>query len=148
MLLIKLMLWRKIMLLDIVLFSTQYSINMLLICIIDSQPNSSRRFTYKSSEKLCISISESKFLEGSNSKPWSLQYLVYNVLYCCSRLVSNYVGSKAEGFRITGSDIDRMIVVKDKTFITMETQHTKPGYVRLILETDKSRTSSLSQVLR
>jgi hypothetical protein len=28
----------------------------------------------------------------------------------------------------------------NKPFITMETQHTKPGYVRLILETDKSRT--------
>jgi hypothetical protein len=74
-------------------------------------------------------------------------------------LLLYYVGSRAEGFRITGSDIDQMMVVKDivvlnntteiislsyaksnKTFITMETQHTTPGYVRLILETDESRT--------
>jgi hypothetical protein len=64
------------------------------------------------------------------------------------------VGSEAEGFRIIGSDIDHMIVLKDyvvvnnrteiselscaksnKAVITMETQHPKPGYVRLILET-------------
>ena len=69
------------------------------------------------------------------------------------------VGSKAEGFRIPTSDTDQMFVPTDnvvvnntteitalscaksnKTFITMETQHTKPGYVRLILETDKSKT--------
>jgi hypothetical protein len=46
-------------------------------------------------------------------------------------------------FPVRKSDIDRMIVVKDKTVITMETQHTKPGYVRLILEIDKSRTDKI-----
>ena len=70
------------------------------------------------------------------------------------------LGSRAEGFRITTSDVDHMlvrtnnVVVNDtteisevsraksnKAVITMETQHTKPGYVRLILETDTSITS-------
>ena len=70
------------------------------------------------------------------------------------------LGSRAEGFRITTSDVDHMLVRTDnvvvnntteisevshtksnKAVITMETQHTKPGYVRLILETDKSITS-------
>ena len=69
------------------------------------------------------------------------------------------LGSRAEGFGTTISDVDHMLVHTDyvvvnntteisevsraksnKAVITMETQHTKPGYVRLILETDKSTT--------
>jgi hypothetical protein len=84
---------------------------------------------------------------------------VVNQLSSDDNYLLYFVGSRAEGFRITSSDTDQMIVLKDtavlnnttettsllcaksnKTFITMETQHTKPGYVRLILETDKSRT--------
>ena len=68
-----------------------------------------------------------------------------------------YVGSTAEGFRISTSDVDHMIVFTDnvvinnitetsellrtklnEAVITMETQHTKTRYVRLILETDES----------
>ena len=70
------------------------------------------------------------------------------------------LGSNSEGFRITTSDSDHMAVITDnvvvnntteisefactnsnKIVITMEIQHTNPVYVRLILETDKSRTS-------
>ena len=71
-----------------------------------------------------------------------------------------HVGSRAEGFRITTSDIDNMIICQHnevinntteiselscvklyKAVITMETQYTKPGYVRLKLETDTCMTS-------
>jgi hypothetical protein len=67
------------------------------------------------------------------------------------------IGSKAEGFGTTTSEVDHMRIHTDnvvtnntteisevsraksnKAVITMETQHTKPGYVRLILETDKN----------
>lgn len=76
------------------------------------------------------------------------------MLYC--------LGSRTEGFRTTTSDVDHILVftnntvvnntteihvsevacaTSNKVVITMETQHTKPGYVCLILETDKSKTS-------
>ena len=70
------------------------------------------------------------------------------------------IGSKAEGFVPTTFDVDHMRIHTDnvvvnntteisevsraksnKAVITMETKHTKPGYVRLILETDKNITS-------
>lgn len=76
------------------------------------------------------------------------------LLYC--------LGSRTEGFRKTTSDVDHILVFTNNTVvnnttekhvsevacatskkavITMETQHTKPGYVCLILETDQSKTS-------
>ena len=206
MLLIKLMLSRKIMLLDIVLFSTQYSINMLhsnnlfilgywysIVMSSNVHPKAWKHYLktcerlgyqpeaavetnllqqYKTlytryckdhgllfdpsrnldsdidmqnfSELLYVNLREEFGCESIIQIRRAMYMLMEQV---CSQMRSDddgwlvyYVGSRAEGFRITGSDIDRMIVVKDKTFITMETQHTKPGYVRLILETDKSRT--------
>jgi hypothetical protein len=86
---------------------------------------------------------------------------VFNQMSSDDECLFYYVGSRAEGFRIPRSDSDKMLVMRDnvvlnntteitallcaksnKPFITMETQHTKPGYVRLILETDKSRTDN------
>ena len=70
-----------------------------------------------------------------------------------------HVGSTAEGFKISTSDVGHMIVFSgnvvinnitetsellraklNEAVITMETQHTNPGFVRLILETDESTT--------
>ena len=226
MLLIKLMLSRKIMLLDIVLFSTQYSINMLhsnnlfilgywysIVMSSNVHPKAWKHYLktcgrlgyqpevadetnllqqYKTlytryckdhgllfdpsrnlfphndidiqnfSELLYLSLCEELGCESIIQIRRAMYMLMDQV--CSSMRFDDdhllyYVGSRAEGLRITKSDIDSMIVAKNnvvlnntteiialsyaksnKTFITMETQHTKPGYVRLILETDKSRT--------
>ena len=87
---------------------------------------------------------------------------VHHQMHSDEGYASYLVGSRAEGFMIITSDIDHMFVLTNtvvvnntteiselsfakssKVVITMETQHTKPGYVRLILEADKCMTSEI-----
>jgi hypothetical protein len=86
----------------------------------------------------------------------SLVELVRNQLDPDSCFLVYRSGSTAEGFKMITSDIDAMTVFTGNLIVnnteeipelscvklnkpvrTMETQYTKPGYVRLILETDK-----------
>ena len=86
----------------------------------------------------------------------NLMELVLNQLDPGSCCFTYHSGSVGEGFKMSASDIDVMTVHTDNLIVnntaeipelscvkvidsvmTMETQYTKPGYVRLILETDK-----------
>jgi hypothetical protein len=92
---------------------TTFSINMYmarLICIIDSQPNSSRRFTYKSSEKLCIEFGCESIIQIRRAM-YMLMEKVVNQPSSDDNYLLYFVGSRAEGFRITSSDTESCIAV-------------------------------------
>jgi hypothetical protein len=92
--------------------------------------------------------------------------LVLNQLDPGSCCFTYHSGSVAEGFKMSASDIDFMTVYTENLIVnntaeipelscvkviesvmTMETQYTKPGYVRLILETDKYMPSESMSIL-
>jgi hypothetical protein len=96
----------------------------------------------------------------------NLMELVLNQLDPGSCCFTYHSGSVAEGFKMSASDIDFMTVYTENLIVnntaeipelscvkviesvmTMETQYTKPGYVRLILETDKYMPSESMSIL-